>query len=222
VDYVRELVERVRDAAGITHNPVDVKLTPDECFDLIRSFYQADVEAEAQKPPETVLWTELLIAVRRSMHYLHKAEYEYRTTVYHLNGKSTVPVDQYAVIGIGSDIAHAVFRPIYQGTTGTLEAAFGMIDALRRVKTTVPGCGGLSTVMRIANSGDYPVDAVPSDEIKQIEADCEFLDRYVRPLYHWVPSSMQSDRLERNLDMLKQRLVERHNQLGRLKFPYVP
>jgi 20S proteasome alpha/beta subunit len=74
VDYVRELIERVREAAGITRNPVDVKLSPDECFDLVRTFYQSDMERELQKPPESVQWTELLVAVRRNMHHLHKAE----------------------------------------------------------------------------------------------------------------------------------------------------
>jgi 20S proteasome alpha/beta subunit len=221
VDYVRELVERVRDEAGITRNPVDVKLAPDECYDLIRKFYQSDMEREAQKPPEDVIWTELLVAVRRNMHYLFKAEYDYRTTVYHLNGNSVVPVDRYAAVGIGADIAHAVFGPIYQHAS-TVEAAFNMIDALRRVKSTVPGCGGLSTIMTIADSGDYPVDLVPSDEIKQIEADCEFLDQNLRYLYQWFPSSMPGDGFEHNFSTLKKRLSERRSKAGRLKYPYVP
>lgn len=220
-DYVRELIERVRETAGLIHNPVDVKLTPDECFELIRTLYQADMERELQKPPENVMWTELLVAVRRNMHYLFKAEYDYRTSVYHLNGNSVVPVDRYAAIGIGADIAHAVFGPIYQHTS-TLESAFNMIDALRRVKTTVPGCGGSSTVMTIANSGDYPIAVVPSNEIKQIEADCEFLDEQLRRLYQWFPSSIPDEGFEHNFSTLKKKLLERRSQPNRLKFPWKP
>lgn len=221
VDYVRELVERVRDAMGITHNPVDVKVKPDDCYELIRGFYQEDMRREAQKPPENIIWTELLVAVRRNMHYLYKAEYEYRTTVYHLNGDSTVPVDRYAAIGIGADIAHAVFGPIYQRRS-TLEATFDMIDALRRVKTTVPGCGGASTIMTLVNSGDYPVDLVPTEEIKQIEEDCEFLDKNLRHLYQWVPSSTPNERFEDTFSLLKKRILERRSKPGRLKFPFAP
>jgi 20S proteasome alpha/beta subunit len=220
VDYVRELIERVRDASGITYNPVDVKLSPDECFELIRNFYQTDMAAELQKPAESVMWTELLVAVRRSMHHLHKAEYEYRTTVYHLNGGSVVPVDRYAAIGIGADIAHAVFGPIYQGHVGVLESSFNMVYALRRVKATVPGCGGNSTVMTIANAGDYPVDLIPSAELKQIEDDCEFLDNKLRMLYQWVPSSLTEEGFEHNFEVLKKRIIERRSQPNRLNFPW--
>jgi 20S proteasome alpha/beta subunit len=221
VDYVRELIERVRDASGITHNPVDVNLKPDECFSLLKDFYQADMEKELEKPPENVQWTELLVAVRRDMYHLHKAEYEYRTTVYHLNGNSVVPVDRYAAIGIGADIAHAVFGPIYNSWSGILEASFDMIDALRRVKATGPGCGGCSTVMTIANYGDHPIDFVPSDEILQIESDCEFLDENLRFLYRWMSSPGSKQRFNKNISLLRKRLTERRATPGRLTFPSV-
>jgi 20S proteasome alpha/beta subunit len=59
VDFVREMIERVKEATGLVRNPVDKAPTPDECFDLIRSEYQAEMERELQKPPENVLWTEV-------------------------------------------------------------------------------------------------------------------------------------------------------------------
>jgi hypothetical protein len=132
-----------------------------------------------------------------------------------------MPVDRYVAIGIGADIAHAVFGPIYQ-STNILDGSFNMIDALRRVKTTVPGCGGPSTLLTIANEGDYPIDTVPSNEIKQIEADCEFLDEKLRHLYQWLPSSLAHQKFDRNLSILSKNLRERRKQAGRLKYPYVP
>jgi 20S proteasome alpha/beta subunit len=221
-DYVRELIERVRDASGITRNPVDVMLTPDECFDLIRTLYQTDMEKETQKPPENVMWNELLVAVRRNMHYLFKAKYDYRITVYHLNGNSVVPVDRYATIGIGSDIGHAIFGPVYRQFAPTIEAAFDMINALRRVKTTVPGCGGPSDILMIENDSEWKFDSIPYDEIKQIESDCEFLDENLRYLYEWMPSSISDEGFEHNFEHLKKRLTARRSQPNRLNFPWKP
>jgi 20S proteasome alpha/beta subunit len=222
VDFVREMIERVKEKTGLVHNPVDTKPSPDKCFDLIRAEYQAEMERELQKPPDSIFWTELLVAVRRDMYHLHKAEYEYRTTVYHLKGQSVIPVDHYAAIGIGSEMGHAIFGPLYRKFALTLEGAFIMINALRRTKASVPGCGGSSNILMIANSGDWPIEEIPQAEIKQIEADCEFLDQNVGYLYEWFPSSLSKKGFEHNFRVLKNRLLERRSRPGRLKFPLLP
>src|SRR5271168_3836348 len=65
VDFVKEMIQGVRDATGLTRNPVDTRPDVEECFQLICSEYQAEMKRELQNPPESVVWSELLVAVRR-------------------------------------------------------------------------------------------------------------------------------------------------------------
>lgn len=217
--FVREIIESVKKATGLLHNPVDIKPSPDECFNLLCGTYQTAYEREQQKPQEEAILTELLVAVRRDMHHLFKAEYEYRTTVYHLAGKDITPIDRYAVIGIGRDAARTLFDPFYQKFSLTTEGAFAMINAIRRTKASVPGCGGSSNILTIRNSGDWPVSEIGQDEIKQIEADQNFLDENLRNLYEWMPSSISDEGFEYNFNVLKRRIAERRSQANRLKIP---
>lgn len=217
---VRGLVEKTRKQTGLLHNPFGRLPTPDECFEIICAEYQAMIEKQLKKPADQVSWSELLVAVRQDMTHLAKAEIDFETTLYHLNGDQVTPVDRFEFIGIGNEVGRAIFDPLYQKES-VLESVFSIINAIRRVKTAVPGCDGPTHVLTVKNSGEWPIEEVGQLEIEQIEKDSEFLDKQLRLLYQWFPSSMPDESFGKNLDVLRRQMIEQRSKPNRVKFPYV-
>jgi hypothetical protein len=217
---MRQMVGRIRVALGcdLAFPP---KPTADSCFETICSEYQASLKSQESKPPEEKGWLELLVTIRRSMHHLFKAERGYETSLYHIIGSHVLPVDRYAVIGIGEEMAHTFFDSRFRPFARTEEAAFTMIDAIRRVKRSVQGCGGNTSIVAIINDDSYPGEDLGIEEVRQVEADLAFLDEATHRLFIDFPSSTTPEIFEYNFEVLRKKLHERRAEPGRLEIPFL-
>lgn len=216
-DFIKDLINQMRhfiETSGIAN------IDADDCLSLIRSIYEANMDKELGKPEAEIIWSELLVAVRRDKRHLFKAELEYETALYHLYGKKMIPVDRYAVIGIGNEIARSIFETRYSWIQHILEGAIVMVDALRRVKDAVPGCGGPTEIFAITGATNFFMHEFGAKEIKQIEADCEFLDSQLRYVYEWLPQCVSNNVLAENLERLTKRIDDRQNEPQRIRISF--
>jgi hypothetical protein len=184
---------------------------PDAAFASLQGLYRTHAEEEMDKPMEERSGTELLVVVRRDMRHLMKAEIDFVPTLYHLRDKQSTVVENYAVTGIGADLARAVFDARHFRVDRCLEAMMLVVDGIRRIKASVPGSGGSTNVIAITGETKWFEHELGKEETKQIEADCEFLDERLRYLYQWLPQSRKHDNLEKNLDILKKQILTHRN-----------
>jgi 20S proteasome alpha/beta subunit len=189
--------------------------SPDECLAVIQAEYRNTIQIEMKKKnPDERSWFELLVTIRRDVREPFKAKLnDYRTSLYHLHGDRTLPIDRYVVIGIGQEFALSIFERRYQCLT-TLECAYILIDAIRQVKKSVQACGGSTNIVEIPDNGERPYENFGKLEIEQIEKECEFIEGLLNPLLLAFPSPMAGENFEKTMDWLTNRLRLRRAERG--------
>jgi hypothetical protein len=190
---------------------------PGECLAIIETEYRNTIQAEMKKKNlDQRSWFDLLVTIRRDVREPFKTKlHDYRTSLYHLYGDRTLPIDRYAVVGVGQEFALSIFERRYQ-CLSTLECAYILIDAIRQVKKSVQGCGGSTNIVEIPDSGDRPYENFGKLEIEKIEKECEFLEGILNPLLLAFPSPMTSEAFESTVDWLLNRLRLRRAERGLL------
>jgi hypothetical protein len=190
---------------------------PDECLAIIEAEYRNTIQIEMKKKnADQREWFDLLVTIRRDIREPFKTKLcDYKTSLYHLYGDRTIPIDKYGVIGIGQEFALAIFERRYQ-CLSTLECAYILIDAIRQVKRSVLSCGGSTNIVEIPNDGERPYENFGKLEIEEIEKECEFLEGILNPLLLAFPSPMTRENFERTADWLVNRLRLRRAERGLL------
>jgi 20S proteasome alpha/beta subunit len=190
---------------------------PGECLTIIETEYRNTIQTEMKKKNvDQRSWFDLLVTVRRDVRERFKTKhYDYKTSLYHLYGDRTLPIDRYAVIGIGQEFALSIFERRYQCLT-TLECAYILIDAIRQVKKSVQGCGGSTNIVEIPDNGDRPYENFGKLEIDQIEKECEALEGILNPLLLAFPSPMVRENFESTVELFVNRMRLRRANRGLL------
>lgn len=211
--FVGDLIQKVREECG-NH------VSPENAFSLLENLYRTHMQSQSLLPVEEQTWTELLVVTRKDKRHLYKYELEFEPEIYQMIGKNTCRVKNYAVTGIGAEVARAIFDSRYQSFDLMRDAVVLMVDGIRRVKAAVPGCGGSTNLIGITNEENWFIREIGQEEIFQIEKDTEFLDKQLRILYQQFPQSMNGDNLDKNLDVLKTQLLRHRESPSRLKISF--
>jgi 20S proteasome alpha/beta subunit len=206
VYMAKEIVAKVRSLASSAESP-------DKCLEIANCEYSEALSQEEKKEPDLRSFVEFLISIRRR--YVESDRYE--TSLYHLYGDRIYPIEQYAVIGIGDEMARALCdgRAFPVNLIG---CTFVGVDTIRRVKNSVTYCGGETTVVEIHNSKEEPFDAYTAAQIMQIEADYGYLDEQLNILRLAFLGASNED-FDAYISLLNRNLREHRSLPDRFKFP---
>jgi hypothetical protein len=182
---------------------------------VIEAECRSTIQVEMKKKnADQRAWFDLLVTVRRDVREPFKTKlHDYQTSLYHLYGGRTVPIDRYGVIGIGQEFALSIFERRYQCLT-TLQCAYILIDAIRQVKKPVLSCGGFTNIVEIPNNGERPYENFGKLEIEKIEKECEFLEGILNPPLLAFPSPMTPENFKSTVDLLVNRIRLRRAERG--------
>lgn len=149
--------------------------------------------------------------------------YGQRVTLSRINSLNVVPVKTYSAIGIGQELATAIFEHRFRSPLmDPPSAAIMLVDAIRQVKRSVIECGKSTDIVAVL---DYQTAAERNwgkSEIEQIEADCVFLESVLNPLLTIVPSDAVDTAFEHTLEHLCWLIRERLRNQQRITIPFVP
>jgi 20S proteasome alpha/beta subunit len=203
--FVKDLVRRIQETAS--------SCSAEGCLEAVVGGYRSALSDESRKAADQQSWAELIISVRRH------TRVGYKSQLFHLHGERVIPIGRYAAIGIGDEFAQAMFAPSYRDAAKMVNGSLALIEALRKVKESVTGCGGETNILCI---NDHPFNSgtmLGSEFVRQVEEDHKFLEESLRPLYWSFPASEGFEQVDKEIESAVTRLKNRKESAGRLRIP---
>jgi 20S proteasome alpha/beta subunit len=190
-DFAKELADRLRNKTKGEG--------ADEILRIMRQEYKEMREVQDKKPKEERTWADFLITVRRDVQEPFKTKiYDYEAELYAARNENFFKVDKFLALGIGEELAAALFEPLYLKFS-TRENAYLMVYAIKKIKQSIQGVGGRTEIIEIPNSDALPFADLGKLEIEQIEKDFDFLEEKIRPLLIAFPSEMTKQNFQLTL-----------------------
>jgi 20S proteasome alpha/beta subunit len=190
-DFAKELVDRLRARTK--------GQDADEIIRIVRQEYKEMLEVQDKKPQEERTSAWFLVTVRRDVREPYKTKvYDYETELYVARNDNFFRVEKYFALGIGEELAAALFEPLYL-RLGTRENVYLMVYAIKKIKQSIQGVGGHTEIIEIPNSEVLPFADLGRLEVEQIEKDFTYLDEKLRPLLIAFPSDMTTKNFQLTL-----------------------
>lgn len=207
-EFAKELVDRLRERIEKQHDPELIKLAIKGEYSDMLNEQRGTGDVEENIPA----W--FLVTIRKDIRDQGKL-HDYKTDLYMVRGKRFFQVEKYAALGIGEEMATAVFEPLYLGLS-TRENVYIAIYAIHKVKRAIQGVGGTTTIIEILNDASLPFGDFGKEEVRRIEEEFDFLDDAVRPLLIAFPSEMTTDNFNSTLKRLVDRPKTRRTRRGEI------
>lgn len=206
-DFAKELVDRLLERIK-TNDPELIKIT-------IQVEYQDMLKGQNSSADHDIpAW--LLATIRKDVRQpLKETIQDYRTDLYMVRGERIFRVEKYAALGIGEEMATAIFEPLYVPLS-TRENAYISIYGIQKVKRAIQGVGGTTDIIEILNDNNLPFGDFGKEEIRRIEEEFDFLDSALRPLLIAFPSEMTTTNFNGTLRFLVGRLKKRRKKRGKI------
>ncbi|HVB98755.1 MAG TPA: hypothetical protein VNJ12_05405 [Candidatus Dormibacteraeota bacterium] len=171
-DFAKELVDELRVA---TKNK-----TSEEALTAAKLIYREFWHEHYTKPPQDEKSHAFILLTLREGK---------KVTLYVGRTLNFPKIPEYAVLGVGQDLAEALFKPLYKSSATTTEAVYMAIYALWRVKGFAQWCGGDTEAVEVEDQ-DQPdtLDSPPLQDNREIEQDFDFFDEQIRPLLLAYPN----------------------------------
>jgi 20S proteasome alpha/beta subunit len=202
----------VKELVGITQN--ETRHHPaHECLERVKQQYQSMLTGEETKEQDQRSWAELLVTIRTH------GQSGYKAFLYHLHGNRMFPVEHYAALGVGDEFGQAMFAPIYRNDTRMMWNALALIEALRKVKRSVGGCGGDTDILCVNDNAFNPGTFWSPHLINQSEEDFELLEEAMKSIIWSFSTPITDEAFQELVVRASERLVKHRQTPNRFKLP---
>jgi 20S proteasome alpha/beta subunit len=206
-EFAKELVDRLRDRIKNNCDPEMIKVA-------MQSEYRDMLNEERVAGGDATVPAWFLLTVRTDIRTQGKI-HDYKTDLYNARGNRFFRVDRYAALGIGEEMATAVFEPLYLALS-TRENVYIATYAIQKVKRAIQGVGGTTTIIEVRNDDSIPFADFGAEEVRRMEDEFDFLDNALRPLLIAFPGEMTTENFNATLQHLGERLRKRRAERGKI------